>query len=376
MHAGFLLGQSLRFTTEIIREYLGWVMKTSDVLISGLGSFLPDRVPIGWAVDRKLIDRTAAEEYGITSVTVAGDIPAPEMAVRASRQALERAELDPAFLGLLLYVSVWYQGPHGWCPQYYVQRHTGAGQATAAEIRQGCMGMFSALELAAAHLMASPEHEAALLTSGDNFTSDLLQRWSFSPHFVMGDAGSAVVLSRRKGFARLKSVNAVTLPEYEAMHRGSEPLFPPGAGRSDKLDFGESKDRWLDGPDRDPAGPLKLVAAQDDIVSRTLEEAGITMDDVSRVAYANGSRERVEGRAMVPLGLPMSLSTWEQGRTVGHIGASDQLVALEQLLLSGELRRGDHFLMLGVGPGLNIACAVIEIMDDPHWSTARPVIAA
>ncbi|WP_225824023.1 ketoacyl-ACP synthase III family protein [Streptomyces naphthomycinicus] len=351
-------------------------MKTSDVLISGLGSFLPDRVPIGWAVERGLIDRTAAEEYGITSVTVAGDVPAPEMAVRACRQALERAGQEPASLGLLLYVSVWYQGPHGWCPQYYVQRHTGAGRATAAEVRQGCMGMFSALELAASHLMASADHEAALVTSGDNFTSDLLERWRFSPHFVMGDAGSAVVLSRRRGFARLKSVNAVTLPEYEAMHRGPEPLFPPGAGLPNKLDFGESKDRWLSGPDRDPAGPLKLVATQDEIVGRTLDEAGITMDDVSRVAYANGSHERVAGRAMIPLGLPMSLSTWEQGRTVGHIGASDQIVALEQLLLSGELRRGDHFLMLGVGPGLNIACAVIEITENPHWSSARPAIAS
>ncbi|MGV9914739.1 ketoacyl-ACP synthase III family protein [Streptomyces tendae] len=350
-------------------------MKTSDVLISGLGVCLPDRVPIGWAVDRELIDRSAAERYGITSVTVAGDLPAPEMAVRACRQALERAGQDPAALGLLLYVSVWYQGPHGWCPQYYVQRHTGAGRATAAEVRQGCMGMFSALELGAAHLMASTEHEAALLTSGDNFTSDLLERWRFSPHFVMGDAGCAVVLSRREGFARLKSVNAVTLPEYEAMHRGPEPLFPPGAGRSGRLDFGASKERWLDGPDRDPAGPLKLVAAQEEIVGRTLEEAGITLEDVTRVAYANGSRERVEDRAMVPLGLPMSLSTWEQGRTVGHIGASDQLVALEQLLLSGELRRGDHFLMLGVGPGLNIACAVIEITEDPHWSTVLPAAA-
>jgi 3-oxoacyl-[acyl-carrier-protein] synthase III len=350
-------------------------LKTPDVLISGLGTFLPDRVPIGWAVERGLIDPAAAADYGITSVTVAGELAAPEMAVRASRQALERAGQDAESLSLLLYVSVWYQGPHGWCPQYYVQRHTGAAQATAAEIRQGCMGMFSALELAASHLMASPDHEAALVTSADNFTSPLLERWRFSPHFVMGDAGCAVVLSTRKGFARLKSVNAVTLPEYEAMHRGPEPLYPPGATLPGKLDFGNNKHRWLDGPDRDPAGPLKLVAAQDELISRTLDESAITLADVSRVAYANGSRERVEGRAMVPLGLPMSRSTWEQGRTVGHIGAGDQVVALEQLLGSGSLGPGDHLLMLGVGPGLNIACAVVEVLETPHWSAASPAMA-
>jgi 3-oxoacyl-[acyl-carrier-protein] synthase III len=181
-----------------------------------------------------------------------------------------------------------------------------------------------------------------------------------------------VVLSRRKGFARLKAINAVTLPEYEAMHRGPGPLYPPGATLPGKLDFGNTKHRWLDGPDRDPVGPLKLVAAQDELVSRTLDESEITLKDITRVAYPNGSRERVEDRAMVPLGLPMSISTWEQGRTVGHIGASDQIVALEQLLESGSFRRGDHLLMLGVGPGINIACAVIEIIETPYWSAACP----
>lgn len=345
-------------------------MKTPDVLISGLGTFLPEQVPIGWAVERGLIDAGEAERYGITSVTVAGEVPAPEMAVRACQEALTRAEQDATALSLVLYVSVWYQGPHGWCPQYYVQRHTGAADATAAEVKQGCMGMLSALELAASHLLTADDHEAALVTSGDNFTSHLLERWRFSPHFVMGDAGCAIVLSKRKGFAKLKSINAITLPEYESMHRGPEPLYPPGATQQRKLDFGNTKHRWLEGPDRDPAGALKLVATQDELVGRTLDEAGITLTDITRVAYANGSRERVNDRAMVPLGLPMSVSTWEQGRTVGHIGASDQIVALEHLLATGEMGPGDHFLMLGVGPGLNIACAVIEILETPSWAAA------
>lgn len=168
-------------------------MNTPDVLISGLGAFLPDWVPIGWAVERGLIDQTAAEEDGITSVTIAGELPAPEMAVRACQQALGRA--------------------------------------------------------------------------------------------------------------------------------GQE--YPPGATVPGKLDFGNTKRRWLDGPDRDPVGPLKLVAAQDELISRTLDESAITLADITRVAYANGSRERVEDRAM---------------------------------------------------GGLNIACAVIEIIiEGSCWSAASPV---
>ncbi|MFC3452567.1 ketoacyl-ACP synthase III family protein [Amycolatopsis speibonae] len=343
-------------------------MKVSGVFVGGLGSCLPETVRVDHAVQQNLIAAEAAERYGIQRVTDAKDVPAPELALHAARTALGRAGRTGHELSLVLYVSVWAQGPHGWCPQYYVQRGIEASAATAAEVRQSCMGMFSALELGASHLMADPGHSAALLTTGDNFNSPLLDRWQFSPHFVMGDAGSAVVLTRDQGFARLCSINAITLPEFEPMHRDSEPLFPPGSTLGKQLNFGDSKKKFLESRPAGDDGPLRIVAAQDEVVTRTLEESGIEMSDVTRVGYVNGSRERVEGRAMIPLGLPMSRSTWEQGRTVGHIGASDQIVALEHLIERGELTPGDHFMMLGVGPGLNIACAVFEILRSPGWA--------
>ena len=198
-------------------------MKTQGVFLGATGIYLPERMSVDSAVAQGHVGEAEAHRYGITGVTVAGELPAPEMALRASRQALQRAGQDPAALSLLLYVTTWYQGPHGWCPQYYVQRHTGAGQATAAEVRQGCMGMFSACELAAAHLMATPEHTAALLTAADNYNSPLLDRWRSSPHSPLGDGACALLLTRRPGFARLESINSVTLPQYEDRHRGSAP---------------------------------------------------------------------------------------------------------------------------------------------------------
>ena len=71
---------------------------------------------------------------------------------------------------------------------------------------------------------------------------------------------------------------------------------------------------------------------------------------------------------MATLGLPMSMSTWSFGRTVGHLAASDQVVSLEHLLTSGELGPGDRLLMLGVGPGITLSCAVIEIISSPPWT--------
>ncbi|ATB39409.1 3-oxoacyl-ACP synthase III [Cystobacter fuscus] len=343
-------------------------MKTPGVFISATGAYLPERVPVEWAVAQGLLGETTARRYGIKSVTIAGDLPAPEMALRASRQALQRAGQDPAALSLLLYVSTWYQGPHGWCPQYYVQRHTGSGQATAAEVRQACMGMFCACELAAAHLMAAPEHAASLITSADNYNTSKIDRWRSSPHSPLGDGACALLLTRKSGFARLEAINSVTLPQYEERHRGSIPLFPPEATLDTSLDLGKAKEQWLSTTHADPREMATLITSTMlEVVDKTLREASMDMSEITRIAFVNWSEERVRERAAVPLGLPMSRLTWEYGRTIGHIGACDQVLSLDHLLVSGELNEGDNLLLLGTGVGANIACMAVRILHRPHW---------
>jgi 3-oxoacyl-[acyl-carrier-protein] synthase III len=42
---------------------------------------------------------------------------------------------------------------------------------------------------------------------------------------------------------------------------------------------------------------------------------------------------------------------------------------MDHLLSRRELAPGDHLLLCGLGPGLNLAAAVIEILDLPPWLT-------
>jgi 3-oxoacyl-[acyl-carrier-protein] synthase-3 len=340
-------------------------VRTPEIYLASVGSFLPDKLSVSDAVALGLVDPREAEEYELSSITVAGEIPAPDMALSAVRTALNRCSQDPAELDLLLYASVWHQGPPGWCPQYYIQRHVRAGRATAAEARQGCMGIFSALELAAGYLHGH-ESGTALLTSGDNFNSPAIDRWRTSPHYVMADGGCALILSTKPGFARLRAICSVTLPEYEERHRDAEPLFPPGAATGRRVDYTATEQRWAE--TTPPDAPLHVVRTQDELVQRTLAEADVDLDDIARVAYVHASRSMIEGRAMVPLGLPMSKSTWDFCRTTGHVGASDQILALDHLVTTGGVGVGDHVLLLGLGPGLNIACAVVEILERPMWT--------
>nr|BAQ25490.1 3-oxoacyl-ACP synthase [Micromonospora sp. GMKU326] len=343
-------------------------MRTPETFISGIGVWLPDIVSVEQAVADGHYPAEQVDLHGLTGAAVAGDTPAPQMALHAATQALTRAHHPPTNLDLLLYADSWHQGPDGWQPQYYLQHHLTGGTCLAVELHHGCNGMFTALELAASYLHAHPDRHTALLVAADNFGTPMMDRWRSGHEHLIGDAGSAVVLTTRPGFARLLAVGAIAVPEAEELHRAGEPLFPPGATLGRTVDFvarGEAFQKQLaDSPDA--AAMAKIGGNLVALIHRTLDEAGIGIADVTRVAPMNFSRALIE-RLMGGLGLTMAHSTWAWGSTVGHLGASDQVVALDHLLATGDLGPGDHLLMLGIGPGVTLSCAVVGIDHLPDW---------
>src|SRR5216683_370751 len=344
-------------------------LHTPEVFIDGVGVFLPDRVAVKDAVEQGWYPAEEATAHQFVGVAVAGDLPAPQMALRAGRSALERSGRAAADIDVLLY-------PDGWHPQYYLQHHLLGGNVLAAEVRQGCNGMFTALELAAGYLRADAGRRSALLVSADNFGTPLIDRWRIGPGFIAGDASAAVVLTVDEAFARLCSVCSVTVADAEEMHRSGDPLFPPAATVGRSLDFCLRAEDFKRRALASPTMMASLIEVQKQVIEtayRALAEAGIGIKDVSRVLFTNVSREVVEHRVMAALGLSLSQSTWDFGRTVGHLGASDQVVSLEHLLVTGQLAAGDHVLMLGTGPGVTISGAVIQILALPAWSaSSRP----
>ncbi|MFJ8691304.1 ketoacyl-ACP synthase III family protein [Streptomyces roseolilacinus] len=351
-------------------------MRTPDVFIKGLGVFLPGTVTVEEAVEKGWYPAFEAELHELGGAAVAGATPAPEMALRAAREAYERCGHRPGDTDLLLYADSWHQGPDGWQPQYHLQRHLVGDDVLAVEVRQGCNGMFGALELGAGYLRGRAagagggRAATALLVAADNFGTPMMDRWTMGPGYVAGDAACAVLLTTEPSFARLLAVGSAAVSEAEQMHRGAEPLFPPGPTTGRPLDFRARNAEFKEAALADGVGTGALVRVHGrtlELVERTLSEAGIGLGDVTRVAYMNYSREIVEQRCMAALGLPLEKSTWEFGRTVGHLGAGDQVVSLDHLLRTGELGPGDHLLMLGVGPGVTLSCAVVRILRSAPW---------
>ncbi|MFC4114185.1 ketoacyl-ACP synthase III family protein [Nonomuraea zeae] len=339
-------------------------MRTPGIYLRSIGVHLPPVVSIETAVAEGRYPADEMEYFRLGGAAVAGDVPAPELALRAARHAFERSDgMSPHDLDLMLYADVWHQGPEGWQPQFYLQQHLVGGDVLAVELRHGCCGLFSALKLTAGYLRPGGR---ALLVGADNHGSPLVDRWRMMEGYVVGDAGCALLVTTDPGFAELRSVNVVVLPEAESVNDGGVPMFPPDATVGRPLDFAarhsEFRKRLVA---RDGAGVmLAIQSTLMELVDRTLKEAGITLDEVERVAFPHGRWDNVEERVSW-FGLTLADTTWEYGAGIGHLGVSDQFVALDHLLATGALARGDYVLLVGVGSGKTLACAVLRILDIP-----------
>lgn len=344
-------------------------MKVTDVYLSGLGVFQPSTVDAGQAARRGEYDPSTYLENRLTGLCIAGPVSPPEMAVQAARQAVSRATADPTQIGMLLHATIFFQGPEGWHSPAYINKEIVGTAAPAFEIGMGCNGVFAGLELAASRMAGMAPDEMVLLTTADNFGSPLVDRWNAAPGYIQGDAGSALLLCRGAGFARLLSVGSVTMPEVEQLNRGGEPLYPSSVPLGTKVDM-KARALYF----REKVMPLAQATevhnqAQVGVIERTLDEADRKLDDMTRVIYGNVAGYLMEQLLLRPLGIPMDRTTWQFGRGVGHTGASDQLLSLNHLLVTGQLAAGDHVLLAGGGPA-SVSSAVLEILDVPEWARA------
>lgn len=339
-------------------------MRCADVYLAGTGAELPDRVLIEHAVAAGDCPPAIAASTRARSVTVAGPGQSPpDLAATASRRALADAaafSVLPQDIDILLYADVYYQGQDLWPPGSYVQRLTGV-DCPAIEIRQMSNGGMAALELAANHLAADPTRRAALITAADVFAPPGFDRWRSDPGTVYADGGVALVLSRTPGFARVRSIASVSDPELEGMHRGDDPFGPAPLHVRQPMDLTVWKDAFVVRVGQSFAVARTASGAQE-ATKRALADADAGLAEIDWFVLPHFGRRRLELGPLRQFGIDADRTTWSWSRTVGHLGAGDQIASIDHLRGAGRLSPGQLCLFAGVGAGFTWSCAVVEIL--------------
>lgn len=343
-------------------------MKVENVHINSLGVVLPEWASVEAAVANGLMDAETVAANGLTGTHIAGDVPAMDMAVAAARTALDRSKLDQEAIGAHVHSAVHYQGPEAAYPPGYIQRELGLHSVPAFYLQQGCNGMLGALEVAIGQMTGAAEAEAVLLTTGENFSSPGVDRWKgIGQAYISGDGGAAVIVSADEGFAEVRALNAGVLNELEKWHRGDGPLLLRGTD-DPAGNMSERATRFTETEMSLSETIEKLTLFGLDLIHRTLVDAGLNASDLAKVVSINMDGRMIEYSIMMPLGLPMSKSAWDYGKSVGHIGGADVFITLEHLVRTREVGVGDHVLLFSQGPGWLSTAAVVTITDLPPWA--------
>jgi 3-oxoacyl-[acyl-carrier-protein] synthase-3 len=340
-----------------------------DVFIAGAGMYLPPPVSVQVGLDSGRLSPELLAATGAHAVRVAGDTPAPDLAVSAVREALARSGHRPDEIDMLFYCPVWHQGPECWSAPHYVLRH-GLGQdVPAVQLTQQCNGAIAAMDLGASYLTAAPSRTAVVIATGENWNTGLVDRWSSAASCIFGDGGTALVVSRRAGFARLRSTVLLSAAELEDIDRTGERIFPPRTTAGLPMNHHEVVDRYVRGfRGTIPAFVDVVRGTIRKAVEQALGEAGLSTSDVTRICHVNSTDTYHEHFIYRTLGLDPAAGTREFGRGVGHLGSGDTLAAFTHLVENGQLQPGDHAVLVSTAPGHATACAVVELIERPQWT--------
>ncbi len=321
-------------------------------VILGTGSGAPERV----VTNRDLESRMDTSDEWITQRTGIKErrmLPPggkwSDFMVPACRAALDMAgvaaeELDLIIAGTL---SPDMFMPSGGCT---LQALLGAPKAASFDIAAACSGFVYGLTIADRFLRAEPHLK--ILVAGGEVISQRLNWDDRATAVLFGDGGGAAVLTGTPDPNR-------GLLASHIRSDGSlwELLYLPGGGSQHPP--GPDQDLRLNGIHMRGNELFKIaVKSMEDACKRVLGEAGVSGDEVD-VVVPHQANLRIIQLLVERLGVPME-KVYINIERYGNTSAGTIPIALDEVVRSGRVKRGDLVLLPVFGGGLTWGAALLR----------------
>jgi 3-oxoacyl-[acyl-carrier-protein] synthase-3 len=264
-----------------------------------------------------------------------------QFAVRASREAIERAGLQPEDIDLLLCATV---SPDQILPSTgcIIQAELGANNAAAMDIVAACSGFLYGLTLADT-MIRTGQSKYALVVGAEVLTQyvDYTDR---NTCVLFGDGAGAAVLGPVEGDRGILAARIKSDGRFEKQ------LYSPGGGtrRPTTAETLAAGDHFFKMKGKE----LFRVAVQSmtDISREVLEEAGLSATDVKLFIPHQANQRITEGVAgKLNVGSDRVYSNIAQH---GNTSSASIPIALDECVEAGRISPGDLVLMASFGGGV------------------------
>jgi 3-oxoacyl-[acyl-carrier-protein] synthase-3 len=262
-------------------------------------------------------------------------------AVRAARQAIERAGLEPSDIDLILCATVTPDQilPSTGC---LIQAELGANKAAAMDVVAACSGFLYGLTLADTMIRTGQSKHS--LVVGAEILTQYVDYTDRQTCILFGDGAGAAVLGTVDGDRGILSAKIRSDGRFE------EQLFSPGGGtkRPPTAATLAAGDHFF----KMKGNELFKVAVRSmgDISREVLEEAGVKADDV-KLFIPHQANQRITDAVAKNLNVDNS-RVYSNIAMHGNTSSASIPIGLDECVEAGRISAGDLVLMASFGGGV------------------------
>jgi len=318
--------------------------------ISGTGSYLPpDRVSNADLAARLAKDGIETSDEWIVERTgirfrhfAAPDVAVSDLALVASRRALEAADCDPRDIDLIIVAT---STPDMVFPSSasILQAKLGVAGCAAFDVQAVCSGFVYALTVADSMIKTGAASKALIV--GAEVFSRILDFKDRTTCVLFGDGAGAVVLEA-------SATPGILATELHADGRYVDILCVPGHVSGGKI-LGDPLLK-MDGP-----AVFKLAVGVLESVARSvLEKAGRRDVDIDWLIPHQANIRIMQSTARkLKLAPEKLIATVDRH---GNTSAASIPLALDESVRAGKIKRGDTVMLEGVGGGFTWGAALLD----------------
>jgi 3-oxoacyl-[acyl-carrier-protein] synthase III len=322
--------------------------------IAGTGAYAPERVLTNFDLE-KIVDTSdqwIQDRTGIKERRIAADgESASDLALEASRRALEMAGLEPADLDMIIVGTISADMPLPACAAF-LQQKLGCRAIPSFDVAAACAGFVYALSIGEQFIQTGSNQN--VLVVGVELLSRVLNWQDRTTCVLFGDGAGAAVLRPATGDGR--GVLSTRLHTDATL---AESLCIPAGGSRERITpeaIAEARDKvHMVGGDIFKVAVRNLTSSS----REALEQAGLEIEDVSWVV-PHQANLRIITQVAQRLEIPLERFVLNIDR-YGNTSSASIPIALDEAVRDGRIRAGDTVLMCALGAGISWGSALVRM---------------